>query len=101
MIFRSLLIEFQSFYPEMLDQCFIVNSPMFFEGFWESEIKPHVSQKTALKVVITGESTHKDIIDKFDQESLPKIYGGSCECEATCVYSDKGPWADVENTINF
>jgi hypothetical protein len=39
---------------------------MFFEGFWESEIKPHVSQKTALKVVITGESTHKDIIDKFD-----------------------------------
>ena len=29
------------------------------------------------------------------------MYGGACDCEATCVYSDKGPWADVENKINF
>ncbi len=33
--------------------------------------------------------------------NLPKLYGGECECEATCVYSDKGPWADVENKINY
>jgi len=32
---------------------------------------------------------------------LPKLYGGECDCEATCVYSDKGPWADVENKINY
>lgn len=29
------------------------------------------------------------------------MYGGNCECDATCIYSDKGPWADVENKINF
>lgn len=32
---------------------------------------------------------------------LPEIYGGVCECEATCVYSDIGPWCDIENTINY
>lgn len=51
--------------------------------------------------MITGESTHGDIVDKFEPQNLPKLYGGTCECEATCVYSDKGPWADVENKINF
>ena len=100
-IFRSLLIEFQFFYPEMLDRCFILNSPMFFEGFWEAEIKPHLNAKTLTKVVITGASTHKDLQDKFDADNLPKIYGGNCDCEAMCVYSDKGPWNDVENKVNY
>lgn len=29
------------------------------------------------------------------------MYGGICECEATCIYSDRGPWADIENKINY
>lgn len=66
MIFRALLIEWQRYYPELLEKCFIVNSPMFFEGYWDSEVKPHLSPKTAAKVVITGENTHKDLLDKFD-----------------------------------
>jgi len=36
-----------------------------------------------------------------DLSDLPKLYGGSCECEATCVYSDKGPWNDTENRVNY
>lgn len=74
---------------------------MFFEGFWESEIKPHINPKTAAKVIITGENSHKGLLENVDADKLPKIYGGSCDCEATCVYSEKGPWADVENKINF
>ena len=101
MIFRTLLIEVQRYYPEMLDSCYFVNTPMFFEGVWESEIKPHLHPKTASKVIITGENSHKDLMDRVDADKLPKIYGGDCECEATCVYSDKGPWADCENKINF
>lgn len=86
----------------MLDQCFVLNTPLFFDGFWESEIKPHLSQKTAAsKVIITGESSHVSLLETIESSELPKIYGGSCECEATCVYSDRGPWADVENRINF
>ncbi len=100
-IFRSLLIEFQRYYPEMLDKCFVLNTPMFFEDYYEAEIKPHLSKKLAQKVVITGESFHKELIEKIDSDKLPKLYGGECECDATCVYSDKGPWADVENKINY
>lgn len=44
LILRALLSEWQKFYPEMLDRCFIVNSPMFFEGFWDSEIKPYIKE---------------------------------------------------------
>jgi CRAL/TRIO domain len=101
MVFRSLLIELQRYYPEMLNRCFVLNTPMFFESFWESEIKPHLSPVTVAKVTVTGESSHKDLVEQVDANELPKLYGGVCECEATCVYSDRGPWADVENRINF
>ena len=74
---------------------------MFFEGVWESEIKPYVNPKTDKKIIITGESTDKDLTEIVELSELPKLYGGECECEATCVYSDKGPWADVENRVNF
>lgn len=74
---------------------------MFFEGFWDSEIKPHLHPKTVAKIFITGECTHKGLLDNVDQEKLPKIYGGLCETEATVVYSDRGPWNEVENKINF
>lgn len=32
---------------------------------------------------------------------LPRLYGGLCECEASCVFSDKGPWTEVENKVNY
>ena len=101
MIFRSLLIEFQHFYPEIVNSVYVVNTPMFFESFYESEIKPFISVKTAAKIVITGESTHKGLVENVDQEKLPKIYGGLCETEATVVYSDRGPWNEIENKINY
>ena len=85
----------------MLESAFIVNTPMFFDGIWESEIKPSLSAKTISKIHITGEATHKLLQEKFDPANLPLLYGGECECDATCVYSDKGPWADIENKINY
>jgi len=60
------LIEFQAYYPELIDKCFIVNTPMFFEDYWEGEIKPHISPRTVSKVIITGESTHKELLDKVE-----------------------------------
>ena len=78
-----------------------MNTPIFFDSIWESEIKPHLSPKTIAKITITGEASHKDLQEKVDAGNLPNLYGGTCECDATCVYSDKGPWADVENKINF
>ena len=62
---------------------------------------PHLAEKTIAKVKISGESSHPDLVNGFDQDKLPKIYGGEAEAEATCVYADRGPWADVENKINY
>ena len=96
-----MLIEFQRYYPELLARCYILNTPIFFEDFYESEILPHLSEQTAKKIFMTGENFHKDLMERVDLSKLPKIYGGSCDCDATCVYSDKGPWADIENKINY
>ena len=84
-----------------MHKAFILNTPMFFEGFFDSEIKPHLSEGTMQKLVITGESSHKDLQALVESKELPKLYGGECECEATCVYSDRGPWNDVENKVNY
>jgi len=62
-IFRTILIEYQRYYPELLFKCFILNTPMFFEGFWETEVKPHLSPKTISKILITGESSSRDLQD--------------------------------------
>lgn len=79
----------------------MLNTPIFFDSIWEAEIKPHLSAKTISKITISGESSHKDLQEKVNAANLPLLYGGTCECDATCVYSDKGPWADVENKINY
>lgn len=34
-------------------------------------------------------------------ENLPTIYGGKCNCQAQCIYSEKGPWSDIVNVIDY
>ena len=29
------------------------------------------------------------------------MYGGLCDCKASCIYSEKGPWTEVENMVNY
>jgi hypothetical protein len=60
-ILKAILIECQRYYPEMLYKCYIVNTPMFFEGLYEAEIKPYISEKTQKNIIITGESTHAEL----------------------------------------
>ena len=43
----------------------------------------------------------KDFLAAVEPERLPCLYGGACSCQAQCVYSDKGPWTDVLNVIDF
>ena len=38
---------------------------------------------------------------EVDEYELPSLYGGLCECKATCIYSEKGPWTEVEKTVNY
>ena len=100
-IFRTCLIEFLRYYPEMLHKAYILSAPMFFQSIYENEVLPHLPEGTSKKIIISGENTHPDLLASFDLAKLPSLYGGQAEAEATCVHADKGPWNDVENKINF
>ncbi len=56
---------------------------------------------TLSKFLFTGESSHPELQSQVDPSKLPDIYGGTCRCVATCVYSEKGPWSPTENTVNY
>lgn len=74
---------------------------MMFESHYVKEIKPQLSDHTASKVIITGESKPKELLEAVAAENLPSIYGGKCNCQAQCIYSEKGPWSDIVNTIDY
>jgi hypothetical protein len=74
---------------------------MFFENAWENELSTIIHKDTLEKVFMSGDDSHDDLLAEVKECDLPEIYGGMCECEATCIYSDIGPWCDYENTINF
>ena len=101
MVFRELVRVVVSNYPEFLDRCYILNTPMFFQDYWEAELKPHIPQSTSRKVLFTGESKHPELLARVEPCSLPEQYGGTCRCKASCLYSGKGPWPHIENMVNF
>ena len=92
----------QLFYPEIVHEIYVVNTPMFFDQIWNSELKSIFNNKTQSKIFFTGEKMHKHMLEQIDDlEDFPSIYGGQCECEAQCIYSDVGPWSDCENKIDY
>ena len=99
--YQQLLLEVQRFYPEFVHSIFIVNTPIFFENIWEAQLSKSIAKDTKLKVRISATSSHADLRENFDEYELPQIYGGVCECRASCVYSEKGPWTEVENQVNY
>ena len=102
-VFKQLLLEVQRFFPELLHKCYVLNAPMFFDNVWESQLCQYVAdqQGTLGKVVFSNSDTNDDLLEEVDEYELPKIYGGICDCKASCVYSEKGPWTEVENQINY
>lgn len=41
------------------------------------------------------------MLECIDEYELPEVFGGMCACKAQCVYSEKGPWSEVENNIDY
>lgn len=101
LIWGELQRELSIRYPELVSHIHIVNTPMFFESFFNSEIRPKLTPIQAAKIEITGESSTQSLLDSFDLDKLPATFGGKCTCGAQCIYSDKGPWSDVLNVIDF
>ena len=100
-VFKQAILEFQRFFPEILYKAFIVNAPMFFEGLWEDELSVTVDKSTLQKIEITGGEQHPEMAELIHEMDLPDIYGGECSCKAQCIYSEKGPWSEVENFVDY
>lgn len=50
---------------------------------------------------MSSQCSNKDLLQQVDEHDLPLIYGGNCQCKAQCIYSEKGPWSEVENYIDY
>ena len=100
-IFKQLVLEVQRFFPELIHRIYVVNAPMFFEGVWETQLMQSVHENTQKKVIISASESCDELEEDVDTHDLPQLYGGTCECQATCIYSEKGPWSEVENYINY
>jgi hypothetical protein len=79
----------QQYYPEALGKTYVINAPWIFPKAWNL-IKSFIDPVTVAKVMVLGHDYQKHLQERFNPESLPKEYGGTCECEGGCVhvYSD-------------
>ena len=102
-VFKQLVLEVQRFFPELLHKVFVLNTPMFFENVWESQLRQSLAQpeKFDEKLIISNSDTCDELFELVDEHDLPQLYGGLCNCKASCVYSEKGPWSEVENLIDY
>jgi hypothetical protein len=51
----SIITEIGMRFPQMIHSCTIVNTPMFFENFFNTDVKPLIGLKNLGKIHITGE----------------------------------------------
>jgi hypothetical protein len=73
---------------------------MFFEQHYEDEVKDHIKINES-KIFLTAEFTHARLKELVSADKLPKEYGGNAEAEAGCIYSERGPWTEIENKVNY
>lgn len=53
------------------------------------------------KINLSADTTHPKLLEMIEASKLPKEYGGEATAEASCIFSERGPWTEVENKINF
>jgi len=81
------------YYPECMGNLFVINSPKTFTMCWKL-IKGILDPVTAEKIQILGKNYEKTLLNYVTPENLPKMFGGTCQCENGCSHSNVGPWND-------
>lgn len=81
----------QDRYPECMGKFYIINAPWAFSTVW-SVIKLWLDEVTVAKINILGSSYKDVLLQQIDEENLPKVLGGKCDCPGGCSLSDAGPW---------
>jgi hypothetical protein len=85
----------QNYYPERLGKLYVINAPWGFSGVF-SVVKGFLDPVTVEKIHILGSNYHSELLAQVPAENLPKEFGGTCECEGGCEFSDMGPWQESE-----
>ena len=85
----------QNYYPERLGKLYVINAPWGFSGVF-SVVKKFLDPVTVNKIHVLGTGYEKELLAQVPAENLPKMFGGKCECEGGCIFSDQGPWQDPE-----
>eukprot|EP00658_Telonema_sp_P-2_P014074 TRINITY_DN15338_c0_g1_i2.p1 TRINITY_DN15338_c0_g1~~TRINITY_DN15338_c0_g1_i2.p1 ORF type:complete len:434 (-),score=100.78 TRINITY_DN15338_c0_g1_i2:172-1473(-) len=71
-------------YPEQMCRLFIVNAPTLFSAAWRV-IRNFLDPVTRTKIQILGSDFLKEVTKLVPLESLPAMYGGSCDCPGGCM----------------
>ena len=87
----------QNYYPERLGQLYLINAPWGFSSAF-AVVKRFLDPVTVAKIHILGGTFITELTKQIPKESLPKEFGGDCECEGGCQFSDCGPWTDPQWT---
>lgn len=85
----------QNYYPERLGKMYLINAPWGFSTIW-SVVKGWIDPVTAKKIHILGSGYQSELLAQIPAENLPVEFGGKCECEGGCAFSDMGPWKEKE-----
>jgi hypothetical protein len=67
----------QSFYPEILGKCLVMDAPWIFNGFWKL-VKPLLDPVVAAKIEFIKQ---EDLIKYMEEEAIPLEYGGDSRFE--------------------
>ena len=77
-LFKKTIKVTQNYYPEMMENCFFINSPKLFTMAW-AMIKPWISERTVKKIEILGSKYQRRLRNSVGAEHLPETYGGKAK----------------------
>ena len=97
----------QDRYPETMGKCarprlarpdaavYVINAPWAFTTVW-SFVKPWLDEVTVRKInIVAHHDVKSTLLSQIDAASLPKQFGGTCNCPGGCSLSDAVPWKPV------
>ncbi len=85
----------QNYYPERLGKLYLINAPWGFSSAF-SVVKGFLDPVTVNKIHVLGSGYQSEIFKQIPKENLPKMFGGTCDCQGGCAFSDMGPWQDPQ-----
>ncbi|KAJ8459483.1 hypothetical protein OPV22_032409 [Ensete ventricosum] len=98
---RDIFTEIQkidsNYYPETLNQLYIINAGPGFKALWKI-LRAFLEPRTLSKVQVLGSSFITKLSEAVDLSNIPEFFGGKCKCveHGGCLRKDKGPWTDPE-----